>query len=957
MNKFSYYLTAFSALMILVSCTGEYDPFLDPSNARAFAKKTGFADKGSITIFSTETLEVAVSARDMVDSFKISAHNNRFFHDSVIYNNGPVPMGPYYTFFVSMVDTGWDSINLTTYKKNGDISFPVLYRVYCASPLCQDTVEGNYGKPFKLATKPVGDDDVRYHWDFNGLGKTFISTDSITSATIQSSGLVDSIGTLYVTDKNGNNKSPVVHFLYRLVDTTGPLIMCINENYEGKDTIKTSDSTFLFKVQIVDLYQSSPVCSARVNDDKFDRVSIDKYIKIIPKMDTVKSLLRLHVRAMDNLRSRNCTEKEFFVKFSDTVAHASKSFITVLNPKLDSSNRAQASVTPRSIFGSIEDLSEDSLNLRVDLWVNGKKQAAPFFTKGQSRVYWSFDADLVKGIDSIKIIALKSPFVQADSVASVKFTLSYDPAVIIADSVPPKILDVSATSLDGKIVTDGFSANDTAVVRVIAVDEATYVDTLKINNSAIKSGQTGIQYIWFDTVKIKHRAQGDTIRVDAIDKSNNKTSYSIVVMYNRLPQITREPSPQEQLIVNKNYLDVISAVDPDGDVVSFSKKSGPAGLMVSTGGIISWTPQAADSGTKDILIRVSDGIGDTVYSYSFVVVNSFDNTPPIRFEPGLITFPSYLQAGRDSVFTTFPIKAGTGKPPFSFVVKNVSATMKDSVFKWKPVMADTGVHKPVIIVTDQLATSDTLFLPSILVVPPNRPFSLKVTYALTLLPDSSLDMRNRASQDTLTFSIQDPDTFIADNHTVSITQSRVQTVYSLDSSRTFLVILDPAKVNKSTPGGLRDTIAVKVSDQGGVTRSMRVYVLYADPKVIATNKKISFNTTAQNNGAGISTNVENFPLLVRLDTSNFDFTLVNKFGQNIYFQQPNGSFLPFEIEQWDSARGVASIWVRLDTVFGNSNSQFITLAWGDLGASQHSLGSDVFKASNGFAGVWHFSEG
>jgi hypothetical protein len=75
--------TAFTPVWIcaalFLSCSNDYNPFTDPSNASVIVKHKSFRDIDTIGIFTTETLKVAVSARDLVDSFSIAATNNPLF--------------------------------------------------------------------------------------------------------------------------------------------------------------------------------------------------------------------------------------------------------------------------------------------------------------------------------------------------------------------------------------------------------------------------------------------------------------------------------------------------------------------------------------------------------------------------------------------------------------------------------------------------------------------------------------------------------------------------------------------------------------------------------------------------------------------------------------------------------------------------------------------------------------
>jgi hypothetical protein len=105
------------------------------------------------------------------------------------------------------------------------------------------------------------------------------------------------------------------------------------------------------------------------------------------------------------------------------------------------------------------------------------------------------------------------------------------------------------------------------------------------------------------------------------------------------------------------------------------------------------------------------------------------------------------------------------------------------------------------------------------------------------------------------------------------------------------------------------------------------------------------------NGAGAAVTVVDFPLLVRLDESRFDFSLSE--GKDIRFSGPDGKHLPYQIEQWDDSRKCAAIWIKLDSVAGDNPDQFITMHWGKRDAPDFSDGKSVFAS---FAGVWHLSE-
>jgi len=120
---------------------------------------------------------------------------------------------------------------------------------------------------------------------------------------------------------------------------------------------------------------------------------------------------------------------------------------------------------------------------------------------------------------------------------------------------------------------------------------------------------------------------------------------------------------------------------------------------------------------------------------------------------------------------------------------------------------------------------------------------------------------------------------------------------------------------------------------------------------------ITLNTTAT--GANITTNVINFPVLIRLNTGNFPgFATTLPGGADIRFTKINGVHLAYQIERWvDGANNndTAEIWVRLDTVFGNRIQTFKML-WGKTGAPDSSSGRTVFDTANGFQAAWHLGE-
>jgi len=117
---------------------------------------------------------------------------------------------------------------------------------------------------------------------------------------------------------------------------------------------------------------------------------------------------------------------------------------------------------------------------------------------------------------------------------------------------------------------------------------------------------------------------------------------------------------------------------------------------------------------------------------------------------------------------------------------------------------------------------------------------------------------------------------------------------------------------------------------------------------------IYLNTAAA--ATPVSDTLTGFPMLVRLDSSTFDFSAADQQGDDIRFTKSDGSRLPFEIENWDPDSQTAVIWVMIDTLMSGNTEQYIIMNWGDSRAAGESNGAAVFDTAQGFTGVWHLNE-
>jgi hypothetical protein len=114
-------------------------------------------------------------------------------------------------------------------------------------------------------------------------------------------------------------------------------------------------------------------------------------------------------------------------------------------------------------------------------------------------------------------------------------------------------------------------------------------------------------------------------------------------------------------------------------------------------------------------------------------------------------------------------------------------------------------------------------------------------------------------------------------------------------------------------------------------------------------------------GADVTGNVRKFPVLIRLNTTNFNgFANTLPGGADIRFSKTDGTHIPYQIERWvdgASNNDAADIWVLVDTVYAADSLQAIKMYWGGkVGTADSSKGSAVFDTANGYQAVWHLGE-
>jgi len=101
----------------------------------------------------------------------------------------------------------------------------------------------------------------------------------------------------------------------------------------------------------------------------------------------------------------------------------------------------------------------------------------------------------------------------------------------------------------------------------------------------------------------------------------------------------------------------------------------------------------------------------------------------------------------------------------------------------------------------------------------------------------------------------------------------------------------------------------------------------------------------------IDADLTDFPVLVKLTSTNFDFTKALSTGNDIRFTASDGStLLKYERERHDSTNSLAEYWVKVPAVSGTVNTDFY-IYYGKSDAADGADPTAVWDANS--MGVWH----
>ena len=159
--------------------------------------------------------------------------------------------------------------------------------------------------------------------------------------------------------------------------------------------------------------------------------------------------------------------------------------------------------------------------------------------------------------------------------------------------------------------------------------------------------------------------------------------------------------------------------------------------------------------------------------------------------------------------------------------------------------------------------------------------------------------------------------------------------------------------------GKRDSSGIVVASAASQTLSAIELHTFINEDYAGWSNRRDFIINTASLGAAFNETMTGFPLLLRLDASNFDFTPSRSYqpGGDLRFASFSGKHISYEIERWDPVTEHAEVWVKVDTIHAHDSAQGFSVYCGNPSATSWSDGAKVFDTADGFSAVWHFGAG
>jgi hypothetical protein len=155
------------------------------------------------------------------------------------------------------------------------------------------------------------------------------------------------------------------------------------------------------------------------------------------------------------------------------------------------------------------------------------------------------------------------------------------------------------------------------------------------------------------------------------------------------------PMVDRCLAIAEPMSSVVSAVDPDQDVVTLVLEEAPAGAAL-VDGVLTWTPSGADLGMNGFVISATDDGDPALVAYLTFVVAVYDPaTPPPNHAPEIAPIAAQrLEAGQQVSFQVVASDPDGDELAFDLLMLPPGAEFDEltGMFLWTPQALDGGMH-------------------------------------------------------------------------------------------------------------------------------------------------------------------------------------------------------------------------------------------------------------------------
>ncbi len=221
---------------------------------------------------------------------------------------------------------------------------------------------------------------------------------------------------------------------------------------------------------------------------------------------------------------------------------------------------------------------------------------------------------------------------------------------------------------------------------------------------------------------------------------------------NEPPAITS--TPRFIIAANESYLYQVEATDSNGDSLTYSLQTAPAGMTVDSEGFVQWIAGIQQFGFNTVRIHVEDGRGGLAYQeFTVNVVSRIVNN-----SPSIVSQPVFTVAlGQNYIYDAQAVDSDNDPLYWSLdtAPTGMSVDARQGSIRWTPTASQTGSNQVVLRVIDGLgawATQTYLINVNSVNTPPNIT-SYPSTEAFLDYPYTYTVVATDIEGDTLLFSL------------------------------------------------------------------------------------------------------------------------------------------------------------------------------------------------------------